>query len=110
MTYVNKRSVLVVGILFIILGISAVLARFHVRRKIGLGFDDWLCIPALVSLMGLTMWESKSYSTQVLVIAECSIMITGEFSFFGKFYVQPPERVPCRIGYKHSWPTFSSWR
>lgn len=60
MTYINKRSVLAVGIVFVILGILAVLARFHVRRKIGLGFDDWLCIPALV-----------------LVIAECSIMIIG---------------------------------
>lgn len=53
MTYINKRSILAVGILFIILGILAVLARFHVRKKIGLGFDDWLCIPALVSLTDL---------------------------------------------------------
>lgn len=63
MTYINKRSVLAVGILFIILGIVAVFARFHVRRKIGLGLDDWLCIPALVSLIELTVWESKSYNT-----------------------------------------------
>ena len=52
MTYVNKDSVLAVGILFMILPIIAVLARFYVRRKMksNLGIDDWLCIPALVSL------------------------------------------------------------
>ena len=49
MTYVNERSVLAVGILFIFLGVLVVLARFHVRRKkAGLGLDDWLCLPALV--------------------------------------------------------------
>lgn len=49
MTYVNKASVLAVGVCFIILSISAVSARFYVRRtKAGYGFDDWLCIPALV--------------------------------------------------------------
>ena len=49
MTYVNNSSVLAVGILFIILGILVVIARFYVRRKkSGFGLDDWLCIPALV--------------------------------------------------------------
>ncbi len=49
MTYVNKNSVLAIGVLFIVLGISVVTARFHVRRrKAGYGLDDWLCIPALV--------------------------------------------------------------
>lgn len=52
MTYVNKGSVLAVGILFIILGILAVGARFYVRRKkAGYGIDDWLCLPALVRLL-----------------------------------------------------------
>ena len=50
MTYVNGGSVLAVAILFIVLGIAAVTARFSVRRhKSGLGIDDWLCLPALVS-------------------------------------------------------------
>lgn len=50
MTYVNGGSVLAVAILFIVLGITAVIARFNVRRqKSGLGIDDWLCLPALVS-------------------------------------------------------------
>ena len=51
MTFVNKGSVLAVGILFLILGCSAVTARFYVRRekKSGLGIDDWLMLPALVS-------------------------------------------------------------
>ena len=50
MTYVNGGSVLAVAILFIVLGIAAVIARFSVRRqKSGLGIDDWLCLPALVS-------------------------------------------------------------
>lgn len=49
MTYVNGGSVLAVAILFIVLGIAAVVARFKVRRqKSGLGIDDWLCLPALV--------------------------------------------------------------
>ena len=50
MTYVNGGSVLAVAVLFIVLGIAAVTARFSVRRqKSGLGIDDWLCLPALVS-------------------------------------------------------------
>lgn len=50
MTYVNGGSVLAIGILFIILGVLAVTARFRIRfRKAGLGLDDWLCLPALVS-------------------------------------------------------------
>lgn len=50
MTYVNGGSVLAVAILFIVLGVAAVTARFCVRRqKSGLGIDDWLCLPALVS-------------------------------------------------------------
>ena len=61
MTYINKGSVLAVGIVFIVLGISAVIARFHVRRKIGFGIDDWLCIPALVSLMNLAIGDFGSH-------------------------------------------------
>lgn len=50
MTYVNGGSVIAVAILFIVLGISAVIARFNIRRqKSGLGIDDWLCLPALVN-------------------------------------------------------------
>lgn len=50
MTYVNGSSVLAVAILFILLSITAVIARFNVRRqKSGLGIDDWLCLPALVT-------------------------------------------------------------
>ncbi|MCJ1310858.1 hypothetical protein MMC25_004526 [Agyrium rufum] len=62
MTYVNKHSVLAIGITFIILGIIVVWTRFYVRRvkKISPGLDDWLCIPALI-----------------LVIAECTIVIIG---------------------------------
>ena len=49
MTYVNGGSVLAVAVLFIVLCIAAVAARFTVRRKnSGLGIDDWLCLPALV--------------------------------------------------------------
>ena len=51
MTYVNKESILAVAILFIILSIASVAVRLHIRRKkSGLGIDDWLCLPALVSL------------------------------------------------------------
>jgi len=60
MTYVNERSVLAVGILFIILGILVVIARFYVRRKkAGFGLDDWLCIPALVRPVALALYMSR---------------------------------------------------
>ena len=50
MTYVNGGSVLAIAVLFIVLGITAVVARFSIRKqKSGLGIDDWLCLPALVS-------------------------------------------------------------
>lgn len=50
MTYVNGGSVLAVGILLINLGVVAVSARFYVRRqkRLSMGLDDWLCLPALV--------------------------------------------------------------
>lgn len=50
MTYVNERSVLAVGVVFIVLSLAAVGARFYVRRqmKTGLAIDDWLCMSALV--------------------------------------------------------------
>jgi len=50
MTYVNERSVLAVAIIFTVLPIVAVVARFYVRkkRKVAFGIDDWLLIPALV--------------------------------------------------------------
>ena len=52
MTYVNEQTVLAIGVLFIVLGSSAVIARFYVRivYRMGMGIDDWLCIPALVGL------------------------------------------------------------
>ena len=51
MTYVNGQSVIAVGVLFLILSVVVVCARFYVRlrRKYGLGIDDWLCLPALAS-------------------------------------------------------------
>lgn len=54
MTYVNPQSVLAVGILFIILGTSAVGLRLWLRthQPLGLGIDDWLCLPAIVHAMG----------------------------------------------------------
>ena len=50
MTYVNPKSVIAIGVLFPVLGAVAVALRFAVRlrRKNGLGIDDWLCLPALV--------------------------------------------------------------
>lgn len=50
MTYVNESSVLAVGILFLLLGTSAVVARFFLRlRTLCLGMDDWFCLLAWVS-------------------------------------------------------------
>ena len=48
MTYVNEKSVLAVGVVFIILSPLAVFCRFHARKKLGLGIDEYLCVPALV--------------------------------------------------------------
>lgn len=81
MTYVNGGSVLAVAILFIVLGIAAVVARFIVRRqKSGLGIDDWLCLPALVSPPSIPRTKDIQMLTlpQALVIAEGIIMIIGE--------------------------------
>lgn len=65
MTYVNGGSVLAIAILFIVLGIAAVIARFCIRRKkSGLGIDDWLCLPALVgSHSVLRKGRPKTYDT-----------------------------------------------
>lgn len=50
MSYINGKSVIAIGVLFPLLGTVAVTARFYVKRnrKISLGVDDWLCLPALV--------------------------------------------------------------
>lgn len=50
MTYVNPGSVIACGVVFPILGAIAVALRFKIRhsRKLTLGADDWLCLPALV--------------------------------------------------------------
>ena len=64
MTYVNERSVLAVGVVFIILSVAAVGARFYVRLKMktGLGIDDWLCAIALVHL---DQYVDRFHSDQV---------------------------------------------
>lgn len=77
MTYVNGGSVLAVAILFILLAIAAVIARFNIRRqKSGLGIDDWLCLPALA-----------------LVIAEGTIMIIGSVTHTVGYH-SPPNLGP----------------
>ena len=52
MTYVNPTGVITCGVLFPILGAIAVALRFMSRRtrKIDLRADDWICLPALVSI------------------------------------------------------------
>lgn len=54
MSYINGKSVIAIGVLFPALGAAAVTARFYVRRnrKISLGVDDWLCLPALACVTG----------------------------------------------------------
>lgn len=79
MTYVNKASVIAVGVCFIILSIAVVSARFYVRRsKAGYGLDDWLCVPALVGLLFAFIHQVQAEALQVLVITECCIMIVGK--------------------------------
>ena len=54
MSYVNGGSVIAIGVIFPVLGALAVAARFYIRRnnkKVTLGLDDWLCLPALVRIM-----------------------------------------------------------
>jgi len=48
MSYVDRKSVLAIGILYIVLAVFPVTARLLVkkRRKLGLGADDRLCLPA----------------------------------------------------------------
>ena len=50
MTFVNPKSTLAIGILFLLLDIIAVGVRFFVRRRHNaqLKADDWLCFGALV--------------------------------------------------------------
>ena len=52
MTYVNPAGVITCGVLFPILGAVAVAVRFILRRKRrnDLRADDWICLPALVSV------------------------------------------------------------
>lgn len=54
MPYINPHSILAVGIVFPILGAFTVGARFYIRRnrKLTLGLDDWLCLPALAFVTG----------------------------------------------------------
>ena len=49
MTLTSTGSVLALGTLFIVLGVTTVGARFIVRSKNGgIGVDDWLYLAALV--------------------------------------------------------------
>lgn len=49
MTYVNPRSVGLCGALLPIVGTVVVALRFRTRyaKRIGIGADDWVCVPAL---------------------------------------------------------------
>jgi len=82
MMLVNKSSVLAAGILFIFLGVLAVFARFSVRisRKQRIGIDDWLCLPALVRLIG-PFWQRVPHTNflHVSVIGCCVCMIIGRY-------------------------------
>jgi hypothetical protein len=81
MTYVTEGSVLGIGVLFIILGTSAIAARIIVQVKTSfLALDDWLSILAWVRIKDISRpVDSVNILTlfQVLVVGECSIMIAG---------------------------------
>ena len=77
MSYINGGSVIAIGVLFPILGTAVVAARFYIRRsrKLQLGLDDWLCLPALVcslllenlfDLLADTSWETRRLLLAVL--------------------------------------------
>ncbi|KAI9648374.1 hypothetical protein NHQ30_003007 [Ciborinia camelliae] len=54
MGYVNTHSVMGIGVLFVVTSVICVASRFYIRmtRKQGLGVDDWLSLPAMVSVDG----------------------------------------------------------
>ncbi|CAK3814333.1 Hypothetical predicted protein [Lecanosticta acicola] len=62
MTYVNRASVMGIGVTFIVTSLVAVALRFamRVRNKMGLGVDDWLSLAAMI-----------------LVLAACSVFVAG---------------------------------
>ena len=84
MTYVNPAGVITCGVLFPILGAIAVALRFMLRRKRknDLRGDDWICLPALVSVRSYNMAAILSISanrdlSKVLLWAEGGLQIAG---------------------------------
>lgn len=81
MTYVNAGSVIAIGVLFPLLGIAAVGLRFcyRTRQPVGLGLDDWLCVPALVMLTNtiLLLQSFNKSSKQICLWAEAGLIIAG---------------------------------
>ena len=75
MSYINGRSVIAIGILFPTLGAAAVTARFYVRRnrKVSLGVDDWLCLPALVGYI----FKERCHNLLVKIDALSQTLMTG---------------------------------
>ena len=84
MTYVNPAGVITCGVLFPILGAIAVALRFMLRRKRNndLRADDWICLPALVSVRSYVMAAVLSTLangdfSKVLLCAEGGLQIAG---------------------------------
>ena len=84
--FLNRAATLAVGIVFPLLGSLAVGLRFkgRLQNKSGLGVDDWLTIPALVSLEILPIGIVSGVALtcvffQTLMIACSIIFIVGLF-------------------------------
>ena len=81
MSYINGRSVIAIGILFPTLGAVAVTARFYVKRnrKVSLGVDDWLCLPALVGYIFKERCHVKIDTLSQTLMTGCAItLIVGK--------------------------------
>ena len=102
MTYVNPTGVITCGVLFPILGVIAVALRFMVRRKRknDLGMDDWICLPALVSLISTAgslslLLQLTATSKKILLWAEGGLQIAGaktrSFGWHSPSYSSPLE-------------------
>ena len=83
MTYVNPTGVITCGVLFPILGAIAVALRFMLRlkRKNGLRADDWICLPALVSIDSVI--ERKFFVLRLTSTCQALLWVEGGIQIAG---------------------------
>ncbi|KAL1983496.1 hypothetical protein VTN96DRAFT_10317 [Rasamsonia emersonii] len=109
MYYVNRGSTLAVSILFIVLSITAVAARFKVRlqKRHNLKIDDWLCLPALVSSIHLKE-KHLTHNQQLLVLGINITWIIGHAT--GTLGSQSRPMQPAEMTTYDGWDQQLFWR